>query len=49
VTVTDGIVDLWGIVDTSVEKQALRVAVEVVPGVKAVNDNVIVRPVASGT
>jgi CBS domain-containing protein len=49
VTVTDGTVDLWGIVDTPVEKQALRVAVEVTPGVKAVNDNVLVRPVAAGT
>jgi CBS domain-containing protein len=49
VTVTDGTVDLWGIVDSSVEKQALRAAVEVTPGVKAVNDNVIVRPAASGT
>ncbi len=48
VTVTDGTVDLWGIVDSAVEKQALRVAVETVPNVKAVNDNVIVRPVASG-
>src|SRR5215468_2890903 len=49
VTVTDGTVDLWGVVETSVEKEALRVAVEIMPGVKAVNDNVIVRPVASGT
>jgi CBS-domain-containing membrane protein len=49
VTVTDGTVELWGIVDTPVEKQALRVAVEVTPGVKAVNDNVLVRPVAAGT
>jgi CBS domain-containing protein len=49
VTVTDGTVDLWGIVDSAVEKQALRVAVEIVPGVKAVNDNVVVRPVAAGT
>jgi CBS domain-containing protein len=49
VTVTDGTVDLWGIVDTTVEKQALRVVVEVTPGVKGVNDNVLVRPVASGT
>lgn len=49
VTVTDGNVDLWGIVDSASEKQALRVAAEVTPGVKAVNDNVIVRPVASGT
>jgi CBS domain-containing protein len=48
VTVTDGTVDLWGIVESSVEKQALRVAVEVTPGVKAVNDNVMVRPIASG-
>jgi CBS-domain-containing membrane protein len=48
VTVTDGTVDLWGIVDSAVEKQALRVAVETVPNVKAVNDNVMVRPAASG-
>jgi CBS domain-containing protein len=48
VTVTDGTVDLWGIVESSVEKQALRVAVEVTPGVKAVNDNVMVRSIASG-
>ena len=46
VTVTDGTVDLWGVVASAVEKQALRVAVETVPHVKAVNDNVIVRPVA---
>jgi len=49
VSVTDGTVELWGIVDTPVEKQALRVAVEVTPGVKAVNDNILVRPVAAGT
>jgi osmotically-inducible protein OsmY len=49
VTVADGTVDLWGIVDSTAEKQALRVAVEVTPGVRAVNDNVIVRPVATGT
>jgi CBS-domain-containing membrane protein len=49
VTVTDGTVDLWGIVDSATEKRALRVAVEIVPGVKAVNDNVVVRPAAAGT
>lgn len=50
VTVSDGTVDLWGVVDSNAEKQALRVAVEVTPGVRSVNDNVIVRPVvASGT
>lgn len=48
-TVTDGTVDLWGVVSSSVEKKALRTAVEVTLGVKAVNDNVIVRPVAAGT
>jgi CBS domain-containing protein len=49
VTVTDGTVDLWGIVDSATEKQALRVAVEIVPGVKAINDNVVVRPAGTGT
>lgn len=49
VTVTDGTVDLWGMVDSSVEKQALRVAVENTPGVKGINDFVVLRPVASGT
>jgi CBS domain-containing protein len=48
VTVTDGTVDLWGVVDTSAEKQALRVAAEIVPGVKSVNNNILVRPVGSG-
>jgi len=48
VIVTDGTVDLWGTVGSSVEKKALQVAVEITPGVKAVNDNVTVRPVASG-
>jgi CBS-domain-containing membrane protein len=49
VTVTDGTVDLWGIVDSATEKQALRVAVEIVPGVKTINDNVVVRPAGAGT
>jgi CBS domain-containing protein len=44
VTVADGTVDLWGIADSPSEKEALRVAVEVMPGVKTVNDNVLVRP-----
>jgi CBS domain-containing protein len=47
-TVADGVVDLWGIVDPPTEKRALRVAVEVTPGVKAVNDNVLVRPAGTG-
>jgi CBS domain-containing protein len=48
VIVQDGNVELWGIVDTQVEKKAVRVAAEVTPGVRAVNDNLIVRPMESG-
>lgn len=49
VIVQDGKVDLWGIVDSEAEKNAIRVAAEITPGVTAVNDNVVVRPVVSGT
>jgi CBS domain-containing protein len=47
VTVTDGTVDLWGIVDSPVEKQALRIAIEDTPRVKGVNDHVLVRSASS--
>jgi len=47
VTVHDGVIDLWGIVDTQDEKKAMRVAAEVTPGVRAVNDGLIVRPIAN--
>jgi CBS-domain-containing membrane protein len=47
VTVASGTADMWGIVDTLAEKKALRVLVETTSGVTAVNDNIIVRPVAS--
>jgi len=43
VTVKDGAVDLWGIVESNAEKQAVRVAAEVAPGVKAVKDNLVIR------
>ena len=33
VTVADGIVELWGMVDSSAEKEALRLVVEGTPGV----------------
>ncbi|MBI3435584.1 MAG: CBS domain-containing protein [Proteobacteria bacterium] len=49
VTVAGGTVDLWGVVDSAAEKKAIRVATEVTPGVHAINDNVIVRPVATGS
>ena len=49
VTVSEGAVDLWGIVDSEAERQALRVAIEVTPGVRDVTNNVVVRPVAAVT
>ena len=48
VIVRDGTVELWGIVDSVSEKKAVRVAAEVTPGVRAVNDNLIIRPAGSG-
>lgn len=47
VTAHDGTVDLWGIVDTASEKNAVRIAAEATPGVRAVNDALVVRPVPS--
>jgi CBS domain-containing protein len=44
VIVQDGTVELWGIVESASEKKAVRVAAEATPGVRAVNDNLIVRP-----
>jgi CBS domain-containing protein len=45
VIVHDGCVDLWGMVASSNEKEAVLVLAEVTPGVRAVNDNLNVRPV----
>jgi CBS domain-containing protein len=42
VTVRDGTVDLWGIVDSEAERKAVNVLVEVTPGVRAINDNLII-------
>ena len=44
VTVQDGTVDLWGIVDSEAEKKAVHVLAEVTPGARAVNNNLMVRP-----
>jgi osmotically-inducible protein OsmY len=44
VTVQDGAVDLWGIVESETEKKAINVLAEVTPGVRAVSDNLMVRP-----
>ncbi len=48
VTVTDGVVDLWGMTNSETEKKAIRVAAESTPGVRAVNDNLVMRPIVSG-
>src|SRR6266487_2513788 len=48
VIVQDGTVELWGIVESASEKKAVRIAAEVTPGVRAVNDNLIVRPAQWG-
>jgi CBS domain-containing protein len=39
VTVADGVVHLWGIVSTEIERKAARVAAETVHGVKGVEDH----------
>jgi CBS domain-containing protein len=44
VTVNGGVVDLWGIVTSTSEKNAIRVAAEATPGVRAVNDNLRLLP-----
>jgi CBS domain-containing protein len=48
VTVSNGVVDLWGISNSDAERNAIRVAAESLPGVRAVNDHLIKRPQAWG-
>lgn len=47
ITVTSGVVGLWGIVDTETERRAFKVAAETTPGVVGVEDHLIIRPFAS--
>lgn len=42
VTVSSGIVDLWGLAESDAERKAIRVAAESTPGVDAVRDNLVV-------
>jgi CBS domain-containing protein len=49
VLVNGGVVDLWGIVHTAIEKDAVRVTAESTPGVTAVNDNLVLRPIDLGS
>jgi osmotically-inducible protein OsmY len=49
VLVHDGTVELWGMVTTETEKKAVRILAEATPGVRAVNDNLVVqRPMVDG-
>lgn len=41
VTVTNGVVDLWGTVRSDSERRAVRVTAEAIPGVTAVNDHLM--------
>ncbi|HMM89957.1 CBS domain-containing protein [Bradyrhizobium sp.] len=42
VTVSNGIVDLWGLAESETERKAIKVAAESTPGVTAVHDNMVV-------
>ena len=44
VTVTAGVVDLWGLVESEKERQAIRVAAETITGIAGVNDHLVHRP-----
>lgn len=48
VIVQGGVVDLFGITGSDAERKAIRVAAESIPGVCAVHDNLIGRPIAAG-
>lgn len=48
VIVQDGVVDLWGMVSSDAERNAIRVAAETMPAVRAVNDHLVQQPLESG-
>lgn len=45
VTARSGEITVWGLVNSETQREAIRIAIEVVPGVTAVNDNMTIRPV----
>ena len=47
VTVRNGIVDLYGIVESPAEKNAVRATAEITPGVRTVNDHLAVHTAMS--
>jgi CBS-domain-containing membrane protein len=48
ITVQDGTVELWGIVESETEKKAVHVLAEGTAGVRSVSDHLTVRPRLSG-
>jgi len=44
VTVSNGIVDLWGVAGSDAERKAIKVTAESTPGVSAVHDNLVSYP-----
>ena len=44
ITVTSGVVELWGFFETEPERDAIKVVAEAIPGVKAVNDHLMRAP-----
>lgn len=48
VIVMDGVVDIWGMVGSDAERNAIRVAAETMPAVRAVNDHLVQQPLESG-
>lgn len=44
ITVADGVVELWGMVDTEQEREAIKVAAESIAGVNAVSDHLMRSP-----
>ncbi|MGA0593871.1 CBS domain-containing protein [Enterovirga sp. CN4-39] len=48
-TVSRGVVSLWGFCSSTTEREAVRVAAERIPGVKAVEDHIQVSPIAAAT
>lgn len=44
ITVANGVVGLWGLVDSDVERRAVRVAAEAIPGVTGIEDHLVLRP-----
>jgi osmotically-inducible protein OsmY len=44
VTVNDGVVNLWGIISSEMERKAIHVAAEAIPGVRTVNNHLTLPP-----